>query len=406
MSTDAAGKRPSIVTSAGVAQAPNSRAAKWTPTRRRRAKRRLYSKPVHGIRTQPVRRLLYGPPAATDRVLFVDTWFRGHVNQRYAELLPRLERVEPHLFVCSDRRLVRGAQFRALRASRRIRYRVVLASAAKRYSSLLVADRRQIAYFAGRIVADCDDPKFTAEEIELLKRPNVAAYAVVNERVRKRFEELGVDKPCYVIPHGVALNSIDPSTVAEVAGRHRRDGEVVVGYMASWLLSRDDRGGQHSVYNVDHLLDLWDEISQKNPGACLWLLGGASKRIRSRCAAREDIRLLGRIPRDQVLEHVANFDVALYPRTEDRGYQASKVVEYMGCGVPIVSYDYEVTADIREAGAGLLVDTPREFVGAVERLAANKPLRAELGARGRRAAAARDWDELARQYSAIFDRHL
>jgi glycosyltransferase involved in cell wall biosynthesis len=78
----------------------------------------------------------------------------------------------------------------------------------------------------------------------------------------------------------------------------------------------------------------------------------------------------------------------------------------MGCGVPTVSYDYEVTSDLREAGAGLLVKTPREFVEAVERLDRDEALRRELQAAGRDAAAARDWDVLARSYEAVLDRHL
>ena len=175
--------------------------------------------------------------------------------------------------------------------------------------------------------------------------------------------------------------------------------------MAAWLLSRGDRGGESPNLNADHLLDLWDEISERLPSARLWLMGGASDRIRRRCAGREDIVIHGRIPRDEVLSYLAGCDIALYPRAADEGYQASKIIEYMGPGVPTVSYDFEVTADLRDAGAGLLVNTPREFVEAVERLDRTS-LRRELQAAARDAAAARDWDVLAREYEAVLDRHL
>ena len=165
-------------------------------------------------------------------------------------------------------------------------------------------------------------------------------------------------------------------------------------------------GGERPNLNVDHLLDLWDEIHVRLPDARLWLMGGASDRIRRRCAGRDDILIHGRIPRDEVLSYVAGCDIALYPRTADNGYQASKIIEYMGCGVPTVSYDYEVTSDLREAGAGLLVETPRDFVDAVERLGRDEALRRELQAVARSAAAARDWDVLAREYEAVLDRHL
>jgi glycosyltransferase involved in cell wall biosynthesis len=116
--------------------------------------------------------------------------------------------------------------------------------------------------------------------------------------------------------------------------------------------------------------------------------------------------LHGRIPRDEVLSYLAGCDIALYPRTADEGYQASKIIEYMGSGVPTVSYDFEVTADLRDAGAGLLAKTPREFVEAVKRLAEDEPLRRRLQAAAWSAAAARDWDLLAREYEAVLDHHL
>ena len=48
-------------------------------------------------------------------------WFKGHNNPRYAELLPRLHRLDRYLSVCSDDRLVRGVQYRAYRHTRRAR---------------------------------------------------------------------------------------------------------------------------------------------------------------------------------------------------------------------------------------------------------------------------------------------
>ena len=121
-----------------------------------------------------------------DRVLFHNTWFKGHNNQRYAWLLPRLTRVDACLLVCSDRRLVRGVQFRALKATSSLRNRLTLGAAGKRYRSLLTADRHQIADFPGPVVADCDDPTFTEREVALLKRPNMRAYVVVNRAGRHR----------------------------------------------------------------------------------------------------------------------------------------------------------------------------------------------------------------------------
>ncbi|HST16941.1 MAG TPA: glycosyltransferase [Gaiellaceae bacterium] len=354
----------------------------------------------------PLRRLVTGAAPAPDRILFASIWFRHHNNPRYAELIPRLERLDRYLFELSDRRIPRGVQFRALRYGRRAWHPLLFGAGSRRYRHLFTADNEQIPYFGGPVVSDVDDPVYTRREVELLNRPNVAAYVVTAERAARRFEELGVRTPWHVIPQGVSLASVTDAGAAHVRAL-RRNGEIVVGYMAAHLLSADDRGGESPLYNVDHLLELWDEIHTREPNARLWLIGGASERVSARCARRDDIVLFGRLPRERVLDHVANFDLALYPRTADQGIQAAKVAEYMGLGVPTVSYDYEVTAVLRETGAGVLVAEPRDFVDAVVRLAGDADARGALADAAGRAGRELDWDVLARRYETeILDRYL
>ena len=356
--------------------------------------------------TRPLRRLLAHAPAPADRIFHHYVWFRGHNNPRYAELFPRLERLDSYPITLPEPRLLRGAGLRLLRVTRPARHAAVFRAAARRYRSMFTTDNAQIPLFPGPVVADVDDPTFGDEEVRLLRLPNLVGYVVTAERAARRFAELGVDKPVQVIPQGVDLASLSDAGVRAVATRHRRDGEVVVGYMAAWLLSAGDRGGANALYNVDHLLDLWERIRERVPAARLWLLGGASARIVARARGRDDVVLFGRVPRDELLSYVANFDVALYPRAEDQGIRAAKTAEYLGAGVPIVSYDYEVTRDVRDAGAGVFVRTPEEFVDAVAQLAADEGRRRELAAAAERAGRARDWNLLAREYNELLDRWL
>jgi glycosyltransferase involved in cell wall biosynthesis len=352
-----------------------------------------------------LRDLIAGPPPDPERILFTSLWFKGHNNPRYAELLPRLSRLDGYLFTFSDRRIARGLQYRAYRWSSPVRNRALFALANRRYRTMFTADNEQLAHFRGRAVSDVDDPTFGPREVELMRRPSLAAYVVTADRAGRRFQELGVDKPYHVIPQGVSLSSLREDLVTAAAGR-RRDGELVVGWMAAHLLASEDRGGESSLYNVEHLLELWDEIHPRLPRARLWLVGGASERIRERLGGRDDVLLLGRLPREQALATAAAFDLALYPRTEDKGIQAAKVAEFIGLGVPTVSYDYEVTENLRETGAGVLVDGSRDFVDAVVRLGEDDAARGELAAAARRAGAELDWDVLARRYEELLDRYL
>ena len=352
------------------------------------------------MRRLPLRRLVYGPPPDPSRIFFHNIWFRGHNNARYAELLPRVYRLDAYLIRCSGRRVVRRAQMDALVAAARLRCAWIFALAGRRYRWMLYTGscHEAVLAFPGRVLVDFDDPRFSDEEVRLLSSSNVAAYVVTAEWVASRFAGLGVEKPCVVIPQGVSLRSLSEAKIRRVGETWRTPDTFIVGYMASSLLSRGDRGGENPMYNVDHLLGLWDEIHLRVPAAKLWLVGGASKRVRDRCAAREDIVVFGSLPRDEVLAYVANFDVGLYPKTEDQGVPAAKVAEYMGAGVPTISYDFRVTEILRERGAGLLVRTPGEFVAAVVRLATHGSELRTLGEAARSAGQAFDWDTLAARY--------
>jgi glycosyltransferase involved in cell wall biosynthesis len=352
------------------------------------------------------RELLVGEAPGPERIFLMSLWFKGHNNPRYAELLPRLSRLDAYLTNFSERRIPRGVQYRAFRWTRKARNPALFALASRRYRAMLTLDNEQIRYFAGPVVADVDDPVYDDAHVALLRRPNLKAYVVTAERAARRYEALGVDKPWHVIPQGVSLGSLTDDLVAQAAVRRRND-DVVVGWMSAHLLTTGDRDGDDSLYNVDHLLELWDEIHARLPRGRLWLVGGASERVRKRVADREDIVLFGRLPREQALATAANFDLALYPRVKDQGIQAAKVGEFIGLGVPTVSYDYKVTENLRETGAGVLVQSPREFVDAVVRLGDDETARSGIAAAARRAGADLDWDLLARRYEdEILDRYL
>ena len=353
---------------------------------------------------QPLRRLLLRAPDGGDRVAFFNTWYRGHNNARYSELLPRLDRVDSYLLTFPRPRILRVGVERGWRAARGIAEPALLRRMQSRYDFAFVTDLDQLAALSAASVVDVDDPRF--ESPELLNRPNVAAYVVTAESAARRYEALGVERPWHVVPQGVALDSLNEDSSRDIALRHREPATCVIGYVSAFLLLPGDRGGANPLYNVEHLLDLWNEIAAHDSSLRLWLVGGASDQMRRRCAGRRDIVLFGRVPREQLLSTVANFDIGLYPRTEDQGVRASKIAEYLGAGVPIVSYDYSVVDDVRAAGAGVLVKTPREFAAAVERLAQHPDERARLAAAARAAGLERDWRVLAKRYAAILDEHL
>jgi glycosyltransferase involved in cell wall biosynthesis len=352
-------------------------------------------------------RLLTGP-RLEDRIFFHGSWAHGHHNPRYRQLLPRLDRLDSFLIPVSANRVIGAAQRRFLRATKAARYALVYSAASRRYRWMFTTDLRQITYFKGPVVADFDDPSFTPRQVELLEQPNLAAYVVTTEGARSRFEQLGVTTPAHVISQGADLASFSAEDAEAVAARHRRPDELVVGYIAAWLFAgRGDGAGSHSLFGIDHLLELWDGIRRRVRDSRLWLIGATNKAARSRLEGRDDVLVLDRIPQRKVLSYIANFDIALYPRRVEHAPMPVKLAEYVALGVPTVSYDLELAQVLRETGAGSLAGTPEEFVENVARLASDETERNRLAAAGKAAAPRFDWNTLARRYQEeVLDRYL
>jgi glycosyltransferase involved in cell wall biosynthesis len=75
--------------------------------------------------------------------------------------------------------------------------------------------------------------------------------------------------------------------------------------------------------------------------------------------------------------------------------------------VPTVSYDYEVTENLRETGAGVLVPDERAFVDAVSHLLSDDTARDGMAAAALRAGRDLDWDVLARRFEdEVLNRYL
>jgi hypothetical protein len=157
-----------------------------------------------------LRELALGRPSPT-RIALLSIWFHGHNNPRYAELLPRLERLDACLLRLPDSRVPRGLGFRAFVATKPLLHHAVFAGASRRYENLLTLDFDQLARWPNAAVMDADDPLFTPREVELLQRPALRGYVVTAEHAARRYESLGVGKPWVVIPQGVNL-SATPTT--------------------------------------------------------------------------------------------------------------------------------------------------------------------------------------------------
>jgi len=87
------------------------------------------------------------------------------------------------------------------------------------------------------------------------------------------------------------------------------------------------------------------------------------------------------------INSILNFDIGIMPILDDdwaKGKCAYKLIQYMGCGLPVVgTYKGMNIEVIEENENGFLAATHKEWVDALTKLVKNKELRVRLGSNGR-----------------------
>jgi glycosyltransferase involved in cell wall biosynthesis len=95
------------------------------------------------------------------------------------------------------------------------------------------------------------------------------------------------------------------------------------------------------------------------------------------------MRFVGRIPDDLLLDYLSTTDVCLAPDPPDRMNQLStmtKIMEYMACERPIVSFDLlETRRSAGDAAVYVEGEDPREFARTLNDLLNDAPLRERMG---------------------------
>jgi len=345
-------------------------------------------------------------------IVWIGRWSHGHNNVRYAALFKRLEnlevkRVPPWVwrpFESLYYRLHRPVEASPI-------WPILLSYLSRRYHYLFctTSELHHIHLFDGTIIVDDDDPVFTPAHLAQLNHPKVVVVSTTTELLRNRLVKEGLRKPCVVIPSGVDFSMLDSKRIESIRSR-LKDSEpgLVVGFAAPCLYTDDDlvpSEGERKLRSITFLCSVMEKVWKEHPDVRVWLMGEPSRSVVQYAREHPQVKLLGYIPHQDVLNYYANFDIAVYPRLMDVGGRHSiKLLEYMACGVPVVSTDVAEAFLIRDSGAGLISTGVDDFAENLLRLVKDADLRKNLGQKGQEFARPFDWDVIARRYEReVFD---
>lgn len=141
-------------------------------------------------------------------------------------------------------------------------------------------------------------------------------------------------------------------------------------------------------HGVDLILDALPRVLARIPEAAVLLLGDGPERPRLEERVRREgwearVRFGGWIGHDRLPDHVAAFDVAVMPDSNDYG-SPMKIYEYMAMGKPVVAPRLGPLADGIEDGATGILFAPRDvaaFADALIRVLGEDETRRAMGSR-------------------------
>jgi len=197
-----------------------------------------------------------------------------------------------------------------------------------------------------------------------------------------------------VMPNGADPDVFTPSNGDAVRQRYGIAGQLVIGFV----------GILRPWHGLDLLLDALHDVRTQVPSVHLLVIGDGpiQQQLVSRVRELElerHVTFTGRLPRSEVVAHIAALDIAVSPRAT---FYASpmKILEYMAMEKPVVAPAMDNIRDIIDDGlTGLLFEpeNPSALAAALTMLSGDEPRRLDIGARGRRRVLdALNWERNAR----------
>ncbi len=207
-----------------------------------------------------------------------------------------------------------------------------------------------------------------------------AVIAAVSSRLRDQIVAEGVPSERVLVTTNAAdASRFRPNPEGERATRTR------LGLLNAKVIGFS--GGFFPWHGVDLILEALPRIVSRVPDVAVLLLGDGPQRTvleaRARDAGLGDrVRFLGWVPHDALPEHIAAFDVAVMPDSNEYG-SPMKIFEYMAMGKPVVAPRLGPLEDgIVEGATGRLF--PRRdvaaFADALIDILANDLRRRDMGA--------------------------
>lgn len=270
--------------------------------------------------------------------------------------------------------------------------------------ALHIAQGRPIVFIAHNVESDLwSDPSGFASKILPFLRGGVArlerkayqeASAVVtmseHDAIRLKNFAGKLDKPLFIIPNGVNLETHRPASSSERIEARKRlgfDGRLILLFVGT---------NHYPNREALNFIRKWQSDPDLSKDLHFVVVGGVGTGFRS----TPNLSVTGHVV--DVIDYLRAADIGLNPLVGGSG-TSLKIVEYLAHGLPTVTTRIGLRGTQIRNGEGVLVGGIEEFPSMILRLVSDKQLREEIGQRGRLVVEETySWSKLAHSMSQVY----
>ena len=144
-------------------------------------------------------------------------------------------------------------------------------------------------------------------------------------------------------------------------------------YTSPYIHIAGDKHGTHSTWGAEVLIkEIIPRLNLLDSSIKVHLIGELGKNAQRALSTYSNIYTYGRVDFARNIEIISRCSIGIYPRYFDHKRSILKIFTYMGCNLPVVTFDLIDTSIVKDLNIGIAVNNIDQFVTAIKKLKDSK----------------------------------
>ena len=271
-----------------------------------------------------------------------------------------------------------------------------------RYPWVSLSDSKVLALIQSNIVLHIDDPEYSIPERESLlsllqkqkEKGKKFVVVVTNTFTRNYFSTFLPEEHLRVLSQGF--------NKAKEKRELKQFERFSLVYSSPYIDYLGDKHAYHESWSAIHLInELLPRICRDNPEIEIHLIGRVGRNAQKAISQFSNVSLHGLLSIEENSNLISRCHLGIYPRNSDSRRSVLKIFDYIGSGLPVVTYDLVDTEIVKIKKLGIAVESAEEFSQAVQKFASDRSFYDEIRANTLLERKSYSWDQLAMTYDTF-----